>query len=63
MEQKYIKLILLKMKKVTFRVFGQFWPRTTQVWPQNEQYLNNERRKLSEGVQVVRDVYYTVQLV
>ncbi len=24
MEQKYITLILLKMKKVTFRVFGQF---------------------------------------
>ncbi len=34
MEQKYITLILLKIKKKgTFRVFGQFWPRTTSVTP------------------------------
>ncbi len=36
-EQKYITLILLKIKKVTFQVPSHFWPRTTQVWLPNEE--------------------------
>ncbi len=37
-EQKYITLILLKKKEVTFQVSGHFWLQTTQVWLPNQQY-------------------------
>ncbi len=37
---KNIYYIYWKWKKLfeKFRVFGQFWPLTTQVWAPNEQY-------------------------